>query len=631
MKLHFNPKYLLPRLKRTSHTRFLFFFLSDVLIIILSLYASFLIRFDLTVPDQYKQFIPSFLLITLIVLLPIFILKRLYHFTWVYVSIDILISVFNAVTYGFLFLGFLLFIGRAHYLTLNLPRSIVVIDYVLVFIGTSGIRVAKRVYYEMFRKATRKNENKPRLIIIGAGDAGEQLIRSIKQTEYPFTIAGILDDSDIKQNTSIHGVYVLGRIKDLPKISAKETVASIIIALPSASSSEIKQIVATAQEAGVAHIKTLPSLASFINRNASVQDIRDIDVEDLLGRKKVSVSLTALSELIAKKTVLITGAAGSIGFELIKQIYRLSPAKLIACDMDETGVFMVEQLFKDESATLPNNSVKTVSVVANILHKEKIGSLCAEHRPDIVFHAAAYKHVRIMEREPDQAILTNIAGTWNVIEAAREAGVKKFVLISTDKAVNPSSVMGMTKRVAEMLIMYYANAIKCVAVRFGNVLGSRGSVVPLFKQQILSGGPITITHPNMQRYFMVPSEAILLVLEAAAIGKGGEIFVLDMGSPVKIITLAETMISLAGLEPYKDIPIIFTKPSSGEKLFEELLTDKEHVGASTEHEKIFIAKNHHPSDTKLFFEKLQSIITHAKEGGATEMLKAELTALVSAV
>jgi len=366
-----------------------------------------------------------------------------------------------------------------------------------------------------------------------------------------------------------------------------------------------------AQKNGINYIKILPSLAEFINDRISLRDIRDINVEDLLGRKKIDISFNEIKKLVAGQRVLITGAAGSIGFELVKQICKFSPEHIIALDMDETGIFRVENY-------LAGTSLSYQAHVINILNKNKLDTILNREKPSLIFHAAAYKHVKLMETHPDEAIINNILGTWNLAQSAHKNQVEKFIFISTDKAVNPSSVMGMTKRLAEMLTLYYNQGTKFISVRFGNVLGSRGSVVPIFKEQILAGGPVTITHPEMQRYFMVPSEAILLVLQAAAFGQGGEIFVLDMGRPVKIVDLAETMIRLSGLEPNRDIQIIFTSPSPGEKLFEEILTTQENMQA-TKHKEIYITPNSNNLEQDAFFGKIEKLIKLAKKGEMSEL------------
>lgn len=599
--------------KRTPKTRFIFFLISDIFLISASVAASFFLRYEFSIPYQYKPLIAPYAIIAILVLIPIFISKKMYHFTWAYVSIANFVNIFKAVSYGFLIIGMLLFLGRNHLLAQNLPRSIILLDYFLTFALVGGLRISKRLYGEIFAnrtKSSKKNKEKPKILIIGAGDAGEQLVRSIKQTpDYPFQLSGILDDSDIKQGTAIHDVRILGKINDLARINKNLNIYGIIIAIANASPVQIKHIVQEAQSCGILYIKTIPSLLDLMKSRVSLNDVRDIAVEDLLGREKIDISISEISELIHKKSVLITGAAGSIGFELVKQISKFIPENLICLDMDETGIFTVRKYLVQ---TLPRIEFSTP--IANILNKDKINRIFERYKPQIVFHAAAYKHVHLMETSPDEAVLNNLLGTWNIAEAARQNNAEKFILISTDKAVHPTSIMGMTKRAAEILVMHYNNReTSCSAVRFGNVLGSRGSVVPLFKEQIRSGGPVTITHPDMQRYFMIPSEAILLVLQAAQIGAGGEIFVLDMGKPVKILDLAESMIRLAGFKPHTDIPIVFTNPGQGEKLFEELLTNIETMNA-TKHSSIFIARESIGGDKRSFFENIETLVEMAKKG-----------------
>jgi len=610
--------------KRTPRMRFLCFFIADIALISLSVYTSFYLRFDFSLPQQYLPYIPYYIALALLILLPLFYWRKMYYFTWAYISISNLINIFKAVSFGFAIMGLLLFLGRNTSLAKHLPRSIILIDYVITFILIASIRLSKRLFLEFTDNTKNKQKNKPKLLIIGAGDAAEQLIRSIKhEKNYPYKIAGILDDHPIKQNTAIHNIPVIGKINQLSKIKSSHNIFGIIIAIPSASSKEIQKIVKLAQRNNINFIKTVPSFNRFLNQKVSVQDVRNIEVEDLLGRKKINISLTDIKQLIKNKTVLITGAAGSIGYELVKQTALLEPKKIIALDMDETGVFKIDKFLTNLSADL-----QFKAIIANIREKEKTQKIFNQHQPEIVFHAAAYKHVKQMERYPEEAVLNNILGTWNVAEAALHNKVKKFILISTDKAVKPSSVMGMSKRIAEMLVMHYNlgteelrnKKTEYIAVRFGNVLGSRGSVVPIFKEQILKGGPITITNPKMTRYFMAPSEAILLVLQAAYLGQNGEILILDMGEPIKILNLAKTMIKLAGLEPEKDIPIVFTGAYPGEKLFEEILTDKENMSA-TKHSKIFIAKNEVQVDKKAFFEQIEEVIKNAKSANTTNIKK----------
>ncbi|HBH45809.1 MAG TPA: hypothetical protein DDX47_00365 [Candidatus Jacksonbacteria bacterium] len=598
------------KIERTAKTRFIFFLVSDAILIASAVYLGFALRFEFVVPAIHLKALPVYIALCVVVLLPLYYYERLYYFTWGYVSISNLINIVKALTFGFLIFGLLLFLGRENDLANRLPRSIIIIDYILIFTFTSALRLSKRLYSELSNKIPGGHNRK--ILIIGAGDAAEQLIRSIKQTaDYPFRVAGVLDDNELKQKTNIHNIPVMGRIVDLPKIKKREGINGIIIAIPSAEAGQIKQITELAQKNGINYIKILPSLAEFINDRISLRDIRDINVEDLLGRKKIDISFNEIKKLVAGQRVLITGAAGSIGFELVKQICKFSPEHIIALDMDETGIFRVENY-------LAGTSLSYQAHVINILNKNKLDTILNREKPSLIFHAAAYKHVKLMETHPDEAIINNILGTWNLAQSAHKNQVEKFIFISTDKAVNPSSVMGMTKRLAEMLTLYYNQGTKFISVRFGNVLGSRGSVVPIFKEQILAGGPVTITHPEMQRYFMVPSEAILLVLQAAAFGQGGEIFVLDMGRPVKIVDLAETMIRLSGLEPNRDIQIIFTSPSPGEKLFEEILTTQENMQA-TKHKEIYITPNSNNLEQDAFFGKIEKLIKLAKKGEMSEL------------
>src|SRR3989339_83805 len=598
------------KIERTAKTRFIFFLVSDAILIASAVYLGFALRFEFVVPAIHLKALPVYIALCVVVLLPLYYYERLYYFTWGYVSISNLINIVKALTFGFLIFGLLLFLGRENDLANRLPRSIIIIDYILIFTFTSALRLSKRLYSELSNKIPGGHNRK--ILIIGAGDAAEQLIRSIKQTaDYPFRVAGVLDDNELKQKTNIHNIPVMGRIVDLPKIKKREGINGIIIAIPSAEAGQIKQITELAQKNGINYIKILPSLAEFINDRISLRDIRDINVEDLLGRKKIDISFNEIKKLVAGQRVLITGAAGSIGFELVKQICKFSPEHIIALDMDETGIFRVENY-------LAGTSLSYQAHVINILNKNKLDTILNREKPGLIFHAAAYKHVKLMETHPDEAIINNILGTWNLAQSAHKNQVEKFIFISTDKAVNPSSVMGMTKRLAEMLTLYYNQGTKFISVRFGNVLGSRGSVVPIFKEQILAGGPVTITHPEMQRYFMVPSEAILLVLQAAAFGQGGEIFVLDMGRPVKIVDLAETMIRLSGLEPNRDIQIIFTSPSPGEKLFEEILTTQENMQA-TKHKEIYITPNSNNLEQDAFFGKIEKLIKLAKKGEMSEL------------
>ena len=440
---------------------------------------------------------------------------------------------------------------------------------------------------------------------MGAGDAGEQILRSILSSRSNiFEPVAFVDDSAVKQGVLIHGVKVVGKIDDIPKIKKEEKIESMIVALPSAGSNVIRRAVEQGRRAGIKNIKVVPSLTEIVDGEVSVADLKDLRIEDLLGREPISFDFDAIKKFIKNKKILVTGAAGSIGSELCRQIAKFKPALLIALDQDETGIFNINQEIR---ARFPDLEFK--EVVGDILDKEKMRYTFEEFRPQIVFHAAAYKHVPLMEAYPEEAVKNNIFGTKTIADLAVEYNVEKFIFISTDKAVNPVSVMGATKRIGEMICQALNKSSSCrfIAVRFGNVLDSRGSVIPIFKEQIKKGGPVEVTHPEMKRYFMMIPEACLLVMQAAEMGHGGEIFVLDMGKPIKIIDLARELIRLSGLEPDKDIPIVFSGPRPGEKFFENILTAEEGTQA-TQRERIFIAKL--PEVNK---EKLDSCLAELKE------------------
>ena len=546
---------------------------------------AFLLRFDANIPSQYFNTIFSLTILVLLFSLPAFYFFRLYSFSWSYVSTDELISLAKATIISFLLLVVVFLVFNDRVIFQNFPRSTFLIIYFLVFMFCGAIRFSKRIYFQLFITGLEKGKEKT--LIIGAGDAGEQILRSILASRDNFYLpVGFIDDNSIKQGVAIHGLKVLGKIDAIPDIVRDKGVKQMIIALPSANSQTIKEAVELGRKAGVKNIKIIPPITEIIDGQISTKDLREIEIEDLLGREPVSLDTNLIEDFVKTKKILITGASGSIGSELARQVSKFGPSELMLLDQDETGIFNISREIKAKFPYL-----KTESVIADIRDKHKINRIFQQFKPNIIFHAAAYKHVPLMEENPDEAIKNNIFGTEIVAKAALEFNAEKFIFISTDKAVNPVSVMGATKRAGEMICQYLnqRNGVKFISVRFGNVLNSRGSVIPIFKEQIRKGGPVTVTHPDMKRYFMVTSEACLLVMQAAQIGQGGEVFVLDMGKPVKIVDLAKELIRFSGFEPDKDIPIVFTKPRQGEKLFEEILTAEEGTIA-TQHQKIFKAK-----------------------------------------
>lgn len=603
---------------KTSQARILFFLTADVVFIILSVFLAFLLRFEGIIPPVYLEndILQNTIILSLLFTLPSFYFLGLYSFTWVFVSINELISLTKAITLSFIFSSLSIFLLRTF---TGFPRSTLIITYFLIFLFCGGIRFLKRIYLELFRKT---ELDKVRILIVGGGSAGVQILRSIKESGHYWPV-GFVDDDPAKQGIKINGLKVLGRIKDIPSVISQYQVQEMIIALPSAGAQTTKQAVESGRKSGLKKIRVLPLLSEIIGGQVSIRDLREIQVEDLLGREVVSLDTEAIEKFIKNKTILITGAAGSIGSELSRQAAQFRPTLLLLLDQDETGIFNIS---KELDNRYPH--LKIESLIADIRDQEKIDQIFAEFKPNIVFHAAAYKHVFLMEEHPDMAVKNNIFGTEIVAEASLKFGVEKFIFISTDKAVNPNSVMGTTKRIGEMICQTFnqKNVTKFMSVRFGNVLDSRGSVIPIFKEQIRKGGPVEVTHPEMKRYFMMIPEAVLLVMQAAEMGKGGEVFVLDMGKPIKIIDLAKEMIRLSGFEPDKDIPIVFTEPKPGEKLFEEILTTKEETTA-TQHQKIFIAKLFKADEdkTKTNLEKLKAVVAGGNKEEIKSILKDSLT------
>ena len=463
------------------------------------------------------------------------------------------------------------------------PRSVVPLYSLILVTFLCGARLVRRSYWDKLQQSRHDNSSQ-RVLIIGAGRAGEGLVRDLKRTQ-SYLPVGLIDDNPAKKDLEVHGIRVLGNIDTLEHSVAKYNVDLIFIAIPSASSVAMRHIV---EKCGRCNIpfRTLPSLDAIVSGRVEVNALREVHIEDLLGRDKVELHWEKISAGLYGKRVLVTGGGGSIGSELCRQIMMLKPASLLILDNSEFNLYTIDLELKQRFPSIP---VKLALV--SVTDKLAVNDVMEEFRPEIVFHAAAFKHVPMLEQQVRVGVINNIIGTQIIAEASVVVGVEKFVLISTDKAVNPSNVMGATKRVAEIYCQNLNDRVSTqfITVRFGNVLGSVGSVVPLFKQQLKQGGPITVTHPDMQRYFMTISEASQLILQAMANGQGGEIFVLDMGAPVNITYLAEQIIRLSGKEPGRDIQIQYTGLRPGEKLFEELFHSSEQL-IETAHEKLFKAR-----------------------------------------
>jgi FlaA1/EpsC-like NDP-sugar epimerase len=555
--------------------------IGDAVIVSVSMYLALFFRFDGKIEPTHMASFIRILPLLIFIRLGVFWLFGLYRGMWRYAGIKDLFSIMKAVALGSAILAAVIFFLRLPY-----SRAVLAVDLVFVLVLISGERFAVRMLREW--QAERMKETK-RVLIIGAGDAGEMVLRAIKS--HPgsgYLPVGFIDDHRAKQGMSIHGVRVLGKMQDIPKIAKEKKIEEIIIAMPSASGKIIRNIISICEGTEV-KCKTVPGLNELIAGHISIKKLRDINLEDLLRRPAVKMPLRDNASYLKGKRVLVTGAGGSIGSELCRQICQLGPLKVIAMDHNENNLFYLEHELNENT----NKDVKLVSVevvIGDIKDENKLRSIFNRFQPEVVFHAAAHKHVPLMENNPEEAIKNNIMGTANLVDLADEYKVERFVNISTDKAINPTSIMGASKRVAEMLVQNQKSSSTCfVSVRFGNVLGSDGSVVPLFRKQIAEGGPVTVTHPDVTRYFMTIPEAVQLIVQAGAMGKGGEMFVLDMGEPVKIVDLARDLIAFSGFEPDEDISIEFIGLRPGEKLHEEPLNAQGTVKATT-HESIFVAE-----------------------------------------
>lgn len=578
--------------------RTLFLMLFDALLINLALFGSFYLRFEGMLPEEYVYTYIEAAAISTVVLLFAFYFFGLYRNIWRYASVGEMLSIVYAVTVGAgVTISLVYFIAP-----MRLPHSVSVLFWLITIVSVGGLRFSQRLRQENTIFSA-WNKSPKKVLIIGAGDAGVLVLRELKNRDFQDGMpVGFIDDSMSKISLNVQGFPVLGSREDIPDIVEKYEVEEIIIAIPSASRDAIREIVQICKETK-ASLKILPGVHDILSGKITVSAIREVEVEDLLGRDPVWVDLEGVAGYLKDQTVLVTGAGGSIGSELCRQIVRFSPARLILVGHGENSIFDIQQELKEHPIS---------TEILDVKDEEKVNVVFRKYKPSVVFHAAAHKHVPLMEENPEEALKNNVLGTVNLAGAAAENGVKTFVFISTDKAVNPTSIMGASKRIAEMVIQDFNSKSETdfVAVRFGNVLGSRGSVIPIFKKQITSGGPVTVTDPRMTRYFMTIPEASQLVIQAGSMASGGEIFILDMGKPVKIIDLAKDLIRLSGLEPNKDIKIKFTGARPGEKLFEELLTSEEGTTA-TKHERIFVAR-----PNNIDREALENVIRVIRERGS---------------
>lgn len=592
----------------------IFLLITDIALISLALMLAFLIRSEWTsaLYLQYAKIIPFAILIRLAT----FRLFGLYKGIWRYTGVNEFFSVFKAVSLGSaIMIALVLFLEKKTGYFL----SVLTIDWMINIGFISGSRFMPRLMTQ-FRKGY--YIPRARVLIIGAGDAGEMVAKEIiKHPELAYKVIGFIDDDHQKLGKQIHNFEVLGSRDDIVDIARRELIDKVIIAIPSAPGQVIRDIVAHCEKIKV-KFDIVPGVYEIITGDVNINQIREVKPEDLLGRETVHLDLDEVSSYLSGGRVLVTGAGGSIGGELCRQIARFRPSQLILLDHNENGIYYVER-----EITKERPSLTSVTFIADIKDNVRIDHIFAAYRPEIVFHAAAHKHVPLMEMNPGEAVKNNVGGTKNLMEAAVRYGTERFLLISTDKAVNPTSIMGASKRVAELLMQLYAkdSATSFAAVRFGNVLGSEGSVVPLFKKQIAEKGPVTVTHPEATRYFMTIPEAVSLIIQALNLGGEGEIFLLDMGQPIKIVDLARDLITLSGFEPDREIKIEFIGLRPGEKLFEELLTATEGTTA-TKYQRIFKATPDRV-DRMLLKRDIQELIELAEQG-ETEKTIAKLKELV---
>lgn len=558
--------------------KILLLILIDILVVAATPFLSLYVRLDGHLDITFYNTLMSSIIWIVLINIVIYYLFGLYNRLWRYASVNEAVTIINAVTVSSILVACYIFIGN-----IVLPKSIHILSWFsnVILIGISRFFV-RIVHHLRIRNNKKRAAN---VLIIGAGDAGAMIAREIKQRYYEEkTIVGFIDDDEYKFNQRLFGTKVLGTTDNLSSIVEEHSVKEIIIAMPSVPGNIVRGILKKCKNMNCS-VKTVPGLYELIDGKVTIQQLRSIDLEDLLRRDPVHLDLDKIASYLKGKRILVTGAGGSIGSELCRQIAKMSPDSLILLGKGENSIYEIHRELTEKYSGFSINPI-----IADVRDEQRINDIFQSVRPQVVFHAAAHKHVPLMEAQPGEAVRNNILGTNVVAEAADRVNTNIFVMISTDKAVNPSSVMGATKRAAEMVIqnLNRISNTKFVAVRFGNVLGSRGSVIPLFKRQIARGGPITITHPEMCRYFMTIPEATQLVLQAGSMAQGGEVFVLDMGEPVKILEMACDLIELSGLRPYEDIQIQFTGLRPGEKLFEELLTAEEGTNA-TRHKKIYIA------------------------------------------
>jgi FlaA1/EpsC-like NDP-sugar epimerase len=609
--------------------RIAFFLISDILLIALSLFLSFLFHFDFNLKVDYPGLLEEVLLFFCLLKLIPFVLFRVYRMTWRYVGINDLVNVVLALVLSELAL-IVLSLPTPLLPTLSItgmPKRIFLVDGIISLCLISGVRISKRIYLEIIRKKGPGRKGK-RTIILGAGNTGDMMLRDMARNNFnEFYPVGMLDDDKTKVGTYIHGIKVLGATDTLEDAVVKYGIEAVIVAIPSLNHKSLREMYNSARKMKIEDIKIVPRIYDFDRPDINLKTLEEISIEDIIGRQSIAVDYRGIKNFVNERAIMVTGAGGSIGSEIIIQVCSFNPRKVILFDIDETELHNLGLRLK---RLFPHLSSDTHYVTGDVRDEIRLREVLDEHRPQILFHAAAYKHVPMMEYNPKEAVKVNMFGTYLLAKTSLKYGLEKFIMISTDKAVRPTSIMGASKRMAEHICKAFNGSLQTsdsgpqeaaetgstdpssitdrsstrfISVRFGNVLGSRGSVLPLFLDQLKHGGPITLTHKDMLRYFMTIPEAVSLVLQASTMGEGGEVFVLDMGEPVKIVELAEELIRIHGLEPYKDIDIETIGLRPGEKLFEEILTAEEGTIASR-HERVYVARD----SEKYSLEEMESIL-----------------------
>lgn len=595
--------------------------IGDLFLSFISILGTYILRLELIeVFSTYYLSLLWMLLLALTIKPLVYYLYGLYRKMWIYASVRELKLIVLAVSTASAIIAAIMLLLFSNRVFTSFPRSVLIIDWIISLIFVGGLRFGLRVVFEnnKNRQASRQLVDvKKNALIIGAGDMGATVAKEMQKSPIlKSKPIGFLDDNPEKYKQQLHGIPVIGRIRDLTRVIKNNQINEVVIAIPSASGRVIREITETCRRFKIP-FRTMPGIYELLGGDVNVTRLREVEIADLLRRPPTPIKEGSVGEIIKDKVVLVTGAGGSIGSELCRQIARWQPARLVLLGHGENSIFETYQALKKAYP-----SVSLVTAIADVRDEERITQVFSRNKPQVVFHAAAHKHVPLMETNIEECVLNNVYGSKVIIDACVQHGVKRFVFISTDKAVRPISIMGASKRIAELLVLHAAQKTQLPysVVRFGNVLGSRGSVVPLFKRQIARGGPVTVTHPDMQRYFMTIPEAVHLVLQAAAIGTGGETFVLNMGEQVRILDLAEDIIRLSGLEPGRDIEIVFTGIRPGEKLSEDLW-DEHHTFEPTEHPDIYRLVSQEGLKDKELERLVYDLIALANEAEPSEIVK----------